>query len=41
MNPAKISLHCAYRWASRSAASDDTRMPSVTAVKITPVWIAL
>ena len=39
--PATISVRCAYRLASRSAASDETRMPTVAAVKITPVWIAL
>ena len=29
------------RLARRSAASEETRMPTVAAVKITPVWIAL
>ena len=39
--PATISDRCAYRLASRSAAREETRMPSVAAVKITPVSIAL
>ena len=39
-NPAAISVRCAYFLASRSAASDVTRMPAVAAVKITPVSIA-
>ena len=39
--PAMMSVRCAYFLASRSAASDDTRMPPVAAVKITPVWMAL
>ena len=39
--PAMISVRCARRRASRSAASDDARIPPVAAVKITPVWMAL
>jgi hypothetical protein len=41
MKPAMISVRCAYLLASRSAASDDSKMPPVAAVKITPVWMAL
>ena len=41
MKPAVTSVRCAYFLASRSAASDDTKMPPVAAVKITPVWMAL
>src|SRR5262245_47181030 len=37
MKPVMISVRCAYFFASRSAASEDTRMPPVAAVKITPV----
>src|SRR3954454_5555460 len=40
-NPVVISDRCAYLFASRPATSDDARMPSVAAVKITPVSIAL
>ena len=39
--PATISVFCGNRLASRSAARDETRMPSVAAVKTTPVLIAL
>ena len=39
--PAMISVRCAYRFASRCAAKDERRMPTVAAVKTTPVWIAL
>ena len=39
--PAMMRVRCGYRLARRSAASDDTRMPTVAAVKITPVWMAL
>ena len=39
--PAMMRVRCGYFLASRSAASEDTRMPPVAAVKITPVWIAL
>jgi hypothetical protein len=41
MNPTMISMRCGCLLASRSAASDDARMPPVAAVKMTPVWIAL
>jgi hypothetical protein len=40
-NPARIRVRCERRLASRSAASEETRRPSVAAVKITPVWMAL
>ena len=40
-NPVAISVFCAYFLASRAAASEETRMPSVAAVKMTPVLIAL
>jgi hypothetical protein len=36
-----IRVFCGRRLASRSAASDETRTPTVAAVKITPVSIAL
>ena len=39
--PAMIRVRCGRRFASRSAASDETRMPTVAAVKITPVSMAL
>lgn len=39
--PAMISVRCEYFLARRSAASDDTKMPPVAAVKITPVSMAL
>ena len=39
--PARISVRCARRLANRSAASEDSRMPTVAAVKITPVSMAL
>ena len=39
-NPPAISVRCGRRLASRSAANDDTRMPTVAAVKMTPVWMA-
>ena len=38
--PAMISVRCRNRLARRPAASDDSKMPTVAAVKITPVWIA-
>ena len=38
--PAMIRVRCACRLANRSAASDEARMPTVAAVKITPVWMA-
>jgi hypothetical protein len=41
MNPATISVRCGCRLASRSAASDENRIPPVAAVKITPVSMAL
>ncbi len=41
MKPATISVRCAYLFASRCAAKDETRMPTVAAVKTTPVPIAL
>ena len=40
-NPATIRVFCARRLAKRSAASDEARTPTVAAVKITPVSIAL
>ena len=40
-NPAAIRVFCKRLLASRSAASEETRMPTVEAVKITPVLIAL
>jgi hypothetical protein len=39
--PAMIRVFCGRRLASRSAASDETRTPTVAAVKMTPVSIAL
>ena len=36
-----ISVRCGRRLASRSAASDETRTPTVAAVKMTPVSMAL
>ena len=39
--PAMIRVFCARRLASRSAASDETRTPTVAAVKMTPVSMAL
>ena len=39
--PAMISVRCANRFASRCWAKDERRMPTVAAVKTTPVWIAL
>ena len=39
--PAMIRVFCERRLASRSAASDETRTPSVAAVKMTPVSMAL
>jgi len=39
--PAMMSVRCSYFLASRSAASDETRMPAVAAVKIAPVSMAL
>ena len=41
MNPAMMRVRWECFWASRWAASDDSRMPPVAAVKITPVWMAL
>jgi hypothetical protein len=38
--PARMSVHDRNRRASRPAASDDSKMPTVAAVKITPVWMA-
>ena len=38
--PVRMSVRCRYRLASRPAASEDSRMPTVAAVKMTPVWIA-
>ena len=38
--PAMMSVRWAYRLASRPAASEETRSPTVAAVKMTPVWIA-
>ena len=39
--PAMMSVRCWYRLTRRPAASEDSKMPTVAAVKITPVWIAL
>ena len=39
--PTVMRVRCGRRLARRSAASDDTSMPTVAAVKMTPVWIAL
>ena len=39
--PATIRVRCARRLARRSAASDDSSTPTVAAVKMTPVSIAL
>ena len=39
--PTRMSVRCWNRLARRPAASDDSRMPTVAAVKITPVWMAL
>ena len=39
--PVTISVFCERRLANRSAASDETRTPSVAAVKMTPVSMAL
>ena len=39
--PTTISVRCGEPRGERLAASDETRMPSVAAVKITPVLIAL
>ena len=39
--PATISVRCEYRFASRAAAKDERRTPTVAAVKTTPVPIAL
>jgi len=39
--PARMSARCRNRRARRPAASEDSKMPTVAAVKITPVWIAL
>ena len=40
-NPVRMRLRCGNRLARRPAASDDNKMPTVAAVKITPVWMAL
>ena len=40
-NPARMSVRCWNRLARRPAASEDSKMPTVAAVKITPVWMAL
>ena len=39
-NPVRIRVRWANRRASRPAASDATSRPPVSAVKMTPVWIA-
>ena len=39
--PARIKVFWVRRPASRSAASEETRMPTVAAVKMTPAWMAL
>ena len=39
--PAMIRVFCGRRLARRSAASEETRTPTVAAVKMTPVSIAL
>ena len=38
--PAMIRVRCARRFASRSAASEETSRPAVVAVKMTPVSMA-
>src|SRR5215218_11481254 len=40
-NPARMRVRCAYRFASRSAASEETSNPTVAALKLTPAWDAL
>ena len=40
-NPTRINVRCWNRFASAPAASEDTKMPKVAAVKITPVLMAL
>ena len=40
-NPATINVRWAHLFARRSAAREEKRIPSVAAVKITPVLIAL
>jgi hypothetical protein len=39
--PAMNRVFCGRRFASRSAASDETSTPTVAAVNTTPVWMAL
>jgi hypothetical protein len=41
MKPAMISVRWGRRLANRSAPRDESRIPAVAAVKMTPVWIAL
>jgi hypothetical protein len=38
--PARMSVRCRNCRARRPAASEDSNMPTVAAVKITPVWMA-
>lgn len=40
-NPRMIKLRWAWRFANRSAPSDEARMPTAAAVKVTPVSTAL
>ncbi len=39
--PDRMSDRCLKRLARRPATSEDSRIPTVAAVKITPVWMAL
>lgn len=39
--PAMMSVRCWKRLARAPWASEDSKMPTVAAVKITPVWMAL
>ena len=38
--PVRMRVRCRNRRARRPAASEDIKMPTVAAVKITPVWMA-
>jgi hypothetical protein len=39
--PTRMSDRCWYRRASRPAASEDSKSPTVAEVNMTPVWTAL
>ena len=39
--PARIRVRWGAAWRAARRPSDETRMPTVAAVKMTPVWIAL